>query len=93
MLPFRHRNVIELGNHCNSFELKVGTPPGTEDCIYTYNTELLEHYPIHHFEGAMVFVEHVWDLVAELIDRDFYIVREYDISTGKLVAYIGPEEE
>lgn len=94
MMSFRlHKVMIQMRNQLNTFELKVGTPPGTEDCKYAYNAELLEQYPVHHFEGSLVFVDHVWDLVAHLIDKDFYIVRKYDLSTGKLVEYIGPAEE
>lgn len=92
LITYRHQLVCKEFMNSREVILEVGTPPGVDECEYSYSAELLDEYPIHWFEGSMVFAEDVWERVSELVDREFFIVRQYELSTGKLLNWFGPQQ-
>ena len=93
MMSHFHQRIICNFAHLQEMDLIIGTPPGVKVFSYSYSEELLTLYPIHWFEGAMIFAEHVWENIKGLLDLEFYVVRKYNLSTGLMVECMGPEQE
>jgi hypothetical protein len=76
---FRWKDIIDLYPSAEEITIEVRTPPthGTE--VVRISTQMLTDYPMFWWMGTVVNPE-VFDILDSYLDRDFFVVRKYEVS-------------
>ena len=75
---YRWCDVVDNFTPLRQIEIVERTPPMDETSIIRLSREILEEYPILA-HGTKILSERAFQILADGFDRDFFIIREYDL--------------
>jgi hypothetical protein len=80
---WRLADVIDRYEDAVAIDLETGTPPTAKTATVTVSETALRDYPMVYgsFTGSVFLAEHVFALLDAEIDRDFFIVRQFEVSS------------
>jgi hypothetical protein len=75
---YRLSDVVERFGSTQEIAIETGTPPLEKTELIRLSPALLDEFPIIWW-SSLIFREDVFHLVDQELDRDFFIVREYEL--------------
>ena len=78
---YRWRDVVAGYPAAAEYSITVGTPPLEEKTAIPLSPEMLGDFPILRARAIIVH-EEVLHILGPVLDRDFFLVREYDFRAG-----------
>jgi len=77
---WRLKDVVDRYESCREIEIESGTPPMEETVTICVSEQIMHDYPILYETGRSVLVEEsVFEVLDDCIDRDFFIVRTFEV--------------
>lgn len=76
---YRWRDVVGEYPAAREITIEGGTPPMHETRIIRLSPEMLGEYPILLFFGTAFLSERAFEILSDGIDRDYFLVREYEL--------------
>jgi hypothetical protein len=76
---YRLKDIVDQYPSAKEITIEVGTPPADETEIIRIAPEMLADYPMFWWRSIIVSSE-VFDILDASLDRDFFVVRKYEVN-------------